>query len=272
MFKYIITLSLFFTTSVAYTQNIYSALHLNDERFDKRPRPKKIIETDIYDGSNGKTSITSIKTFDNSGMILTEERFNENNQLEAKLIYTNDTTVRLIRSIYIERFNSIINQSQTDYYTYDSNNFLIKVEDKNKGFIFLTTLIKNDAKGHPIEVETLNANGVSYGKELGTYLYDKNRVITSVINNNGKVLSLDTLKISFKIIDTPANNEVYNERGDLISYVSKNIKGNPIHYENKYKYDATGNCIDEEVFKIIIKPNGKLKESFERAYLKRYFY
>src|SRR5690606_18715637 len=80
------------------SQNIYTALHLNVNQDYHTQKPRKIIETNIFFNSSGKQVEKNVKTFDDAGMLLIEERFDENGFLKAKLTYLNDTVNRIILS------------------------------------------------------------------------------------------------------------------------------------------------------------------------------
>jgi hypothetical protein len=253
---------------------MYTILHLNENREYKTVKPKKVIETiTFYDPSGTKTE-KNIKVFDNSGMLLTEERFDENGTLTAKLTYVNDTTKRLILERVLERWNSFGNSKETAYYVYDTDNFLILVEDKNKnGTTINRSEIKNNEKGNPIEFSGFDRNGNFYGKETATYFYDKNKVKISVVSNDGNIVSTDTIKISFKdSFKYKEDKETYNDRGDLTEYSSKNFNGTFTTYKEEYQYDIAGNCIENKIHEVIMKPNGKQKLKLKNDYKMDYFY
>ena len=273
IFKYIFLFV--FSTTIAHSQNIYSALHLNDQSDYKTKRPKKIIEISTFYNKSGKEIDTSIKTFDSSGMLLKEQRHGDNGNINRISENVNDTARHIILAIKVESVNKTLGQSIDDmHFTYDANNFLIRVEHKNKsGVTYLRSEITNNDRGYPIELTTFNANGEPYGKEVGTYLYDKNTVITSVISNTEKVLSTDTMKISFKPIGSLRDeNEMYNDRGDVIRYTNKNLNGTKTIYQEEYQYDSFGNCIDAKIYTLTTKPNEKQKLKLNRDFQKQYFY
>lgn len=256
------------------SQNIYSALQLNAEREYKTKRPKKIIETNTFFNTSGKQVDKNIKTFDNSGMLLTEERYDDNGTLKARLTYTNDTVHRIKLTRIFERWTQFGYSKETAFYTYDTNFFLIATTDKdaNGNIIRQTNLICND-KGHPIELSLFDGNGNSFGKETATYLYDKNKVVTSVVSNDGNVLSSDTVKISF--IDArnfPTTNEVYNTNGDLTNWTRQNFNGSETIFEEEYAYDSFGNCTENKIFKVTVKGNGKRKRESDKIFRKEYSY
>jgi hypothetical protein len=187
-----LTLILFLTllSGLAKSQNIYSALQLNAEREYKTKRPKRIVETNTFFNSSGKHVDKAIEVFDDAGMLLTEERYDDNGTLKSRLTYTNDTVHKIKLSRVFERWTQFGYSKETAFYTYDKNFFLIGTTDKdeNGNVLRQTNLLFND-KGHPIELSLFDGNGNSFGKETATYLYDKNRVVTSVVANDGRLLS-----------------------------------------------------------------------------------
>jgi hypothetical protein len=263
-----------FLSGLVRSQNIYSALQLNAEREYKTQKPKKIIETNIFFNSSGKQVDKNIKTFDDAGMLLTEERYDENGILKSRLTYTNDTVHRIKMSRVFERWTQFGYSKETAFYTYDKNFFLVGTSDKdaNGNVIRQTNLVCND-KGHPIELLLFDVKGNPFGKETATYLYDKNKVVTSVVANDGRVLSVDTVKINFTSASKfPGDNEVYNVSGDLTSWARRNLNGSETIFEEEYIYDNFGNCTENKIFKVSVKGNGKRKRENDRIFKKEYFY
>lgn len=106
-------------------------------------------------------------------------------------------------------------------------------KDANGNVIRQTNLICND-KGHPIVLLLFDGNVNLFGKEIATYLCEKNKVVKSVVSNDGRVLSTDTIKISFtQASNFPSENEVYNANGDLINWTRRNFNGNETIFEEE---------------------------------------
>jgi len=276
MRKLTIIILLIFISSYAISQSIYTAIQLNQEREYKTKKPKKIVETNIFYNSNGIKTDKSIKTFDDSGMLLTEERYNESGELTARLIYTNDTINKLKLSRSFERWSKFGYSKETAYYEYDTNNFLVSMTDKNANeqITFVSKVLCN-TKGDPIELLLFDGNGNSYGKEVATYYYDRNLVITSVISNVGKTLSNSTMKINYeRAYLFPNNSEVYNDKSDLI--IVRGIDSNGVATEKiseeEYVYDGYGNCTENRIYKVTVKKNGKEIRRIDRIFKKQYTY
>lgn len=261
-------------SGLAKSQNIYSALQLNAEREYKTKRPNKIVETNTFFNSSGKQVEKAVKIFDDAGMLLTEERYDGNGTLESRLTYTNDTIHRIKLSRIFERWTQFGYSKETAFYTYDKNFFLVGTTDKdeNGNVLRQTNLVCND-KGHPIELVLFDGNGNSFGKETATYLYEKNKVVKSVVANDGGVLSSDTIKISFlEASKYPADNEVYNANGDLTNWTRRNLNGHETIFEEEYSYDSFGNCTEDRIYKVTVKANGKRKRENDRIFKKEYIY
>jgi hypothetical protein len=265
-------LSLF--SGLAKSQNIYSALQLNAEREYKTKRPKKIVETNTFFNSSGKQVDRNIKTFDEAGMLLTEERYDDNGSLEARMTFINDTVHRIILIENFESWTQFGYSREAAFYNYDSNFYLTGTtyKDANGNIIRQANLVCNE-KGHPIELTLFDGNGNSFGKETAKYLYDKNKVVTSVVSNDGRILSSDTIKISFtQASKFPADKEIYNINGDLISWTRRNLNGTETIFEEEYTYDSFGNCLENIIFKVTVKGNGKRKREKDRIFRKEYSY
>jgi len=145
-------------------------------------------------------------------------------------------------------------------------------KDANGNVIRQTNLVSNE-KGHPIELSLFDGNGSSFGKETATYLYDKNKVVTSVVSNDGRVLSSDTVKISFTQANKfPLDNEGYNASGDLTNWTRRSLNATETIFEEEYSYDTFGNCTENKIFKVTVKGNGKRKRESDRIFRKEYTY
>jgi hypothetical protein len=255
-------------------QNIFTALHLNDDIEYRGRNPKKIVETNIFFTSKGKKVNKSWKIFDSAGMLLSEERFDDDGNVEARLNYVNDTVHKIILSRVFERWTAIGISRETAYYQYDQDFFLTGITEKDKmGNLFQVTRMECNKNGHPVELMLFDGNGNLYGKEIATYLYDRNQVVSTVISGDGRKLSTDTMKISFKNANKfQLENEVYNESGDLLSSTNFNYNGSQRIYEYEYEYDSYGNCLEERIYKIIVQSNGKRKRERDRIFKKVFSY
>jgi hypothetical protein len=153
MRKLTIILILTFLSGYAISQSLYTALQLNQEIEFKTKKPKKIVEINTFYNTNGIQINKNVKTFDESGMLLTEERYDESGERTARLIYTNDTVNRLTLSRSFEKWSKFGYSKETAYYEYDTNNFLVSMTDKNSNdqITFVSKVLCN-AKGDPIEL------------------------------------------------------------------------------------------------------------------------
>lgn len=274
MKKYSLIILLFFYNYFAYSQNIYSALRLNQDRDYKTEKPKKIIETNTFYNSFGKTVEKSNKIYNASGMLLIEERFDETGKLNARLSYENDTINKLKLSRTFERWNQLGYSKEIAVYSYDKNNILIRTIDKDaKGNILYISNLVNNEQGDPVELFLFDGRGNSYGKETAKYYYDRNEVETSVVSNDGKILSSDTMKIRYKAPEPLQKDTVFNnENGDNIRWTSTNLNGTETIYEAEYLYDSHRNCTVEKIFIVTEKKGGKKKKKIARIFKKEYTY
>lgn len=263
-----------FIGNLANSQNICTALHLNLDREYKTRKPKKIIETNTFYNTSGTQIDKNIKTFDEAGMLLIEERYNESGTLKARLTYTNDTTNRLKLTRTFENWNQFGFSKETAFYNYDTNNFLTSIIDKDaNGNILRQSLHLCNDKGYPIQLSLFDGNGNSFGKEIAIYFYDNNKVVTSVVSNDGRTLSTDTIKYNFNKNNlSPKNKENHNVNGDLVNWTSRNFKGEETIYEEEYSYDSFGNCIENRIYKVTIKRNGNKKRKRDRIFKKDFTY
>src|SRR6266487_5588376 len=166
MLKFTTLLLLTLSTTLSFAQNIYSALHLNENREFKFGKPAQIIETNTFYSLNNTQVDKNIKTFDNSEMLLTEERYDESGKLKAKLTYINDTIKHLKLQRIFERWTNLGYSKETAIYAYDNQNFLTRITDvdANGNTIRVSEHVNNN-KGNPIELHLYDGNGSLYGIE-----------------------------------------------------------------------------------------------------------
>lgn len=269
------TVLLLLLSAAANAQNVYSALHFKENRDYKTTIPKKINATNIFYGQHGKDTKKEILVFDAAGMPLTEERYDKDGILNTKFSYTNDTTLKLRIADIVETWHPAMGQQVAyRYYTYDSNNALIAIIEKNAaGMVTGQTKMTCNEKGLPVELTTYSGNGQPFGTETAHYFYDQNKAVTAVLSNDGAILSTDTMKISF--VDAhlyPEADEAYNAQGDLIRYTSKNLNGTVNYYECEYEYDTHGNCSEKRIYLITKRKDKSDKRKADRVFKKEYTY
>lgn len=274
MYKFIQLILLLTACISAKSQNIYSALHLNGEREYKTKRPKIIVQTNIFYNEEDKQTLKEVHSFDVSGMLINEERFDEDGSLNVRLVFSNDTVNRTVLSSTFERWTKFGYTKELTSYEYDSAKFLIRIVTKNEKDKILTSAeIINNEKGHPIEMVIFDESGSSFGKEIANYFYEKNEYVASVLTNDDKVLSSDTNKISYKNAYKFQNQkDKFNEHGDEVKWASKNFNGTETNFEEEYTYDEFGNCTENKIFKVRYKTNGKSKREIDRIFKKKYTY
>ncbi len=241
-------------------QNIYSALHHNENREYKFGKPSEIRETNTFYSPHTQVE-KNIKVFDGSGMLSVETRYDETGGLKAKLTYLNDTVRHLSLQRIMERWTNIGYTKETSIYSYDSQNFLVRIVDVDaKDNIITISEIVNNNKGNPTDLHLYDGSGRPYGVENAEYFYEKNMAVTSILSKDGRKLSTDTLKINF------------NMDRDSLSYSSKNPDGSKTLFEVEYIYDGIGNRIDEKIYKVTVKRNGKKKRDLDRHFQKQIVY
>ena len=273
MTKSIVLLLLLSVSTICYSQSLYTALHMNDGREYKLGKPKQIIEENTFYSATHTETAKNIKVFDATGMLLTEERYTQDGILTAKLTYINDTARHRTRSRIFERWLKYGRSKDIAAYQYDEHGFLTGSIDSNaNGKIIDIVKIVNNSKGNPIELVLLDANNNPLGKETAEYDYDKNTVIRSVFKNDGTTVSSDTSKIRFDVITSSDDKNNYNQYNDALSYSTKNSNGSVNLYECEYQYDKTGNWIEQKIYKITLKPNGKKERQLDRLFKREITY
>ena len=227
----IISVLLFCSVELIFAQSISSAIHHNDSfkpDLRKHIRVKKIIQETIFFNSKGQEIEKTEIVLNDSNRIVTENRFNESYNRTTRLYVKYDSTQVRSISRRIDINQPYISNSNTAYYEFDHNGFLIKITDKNKDVTFRITTIVNNEKGDPIKLEVFE-NSIFYGGETAEYDYENNIVKTTYYDANGKVISVNTGIIDYTISDSKG---LINDYGDL-------IESDLFKFE--YKYDKKGN-------------------------------
>jgi hypothetical protein len=159
--------------------------------------------------------------------------------LEARLTYTYDTSGLHSLAREFERWTKLGYSSETAFYEYDSNWYLMKVTDKtDNGMTIQETILTNNEMGNPTKLELFDGNRNTYGIELATYDYAANKAYTEVRDNRGNSLSRDTITINFEIKVESGNK--YNVNGDV-------VESSKYFYE--YEYDDFGNWTTMKIFR-----------------------
>ncbi|MFT4221800.1 hypothetical protein [Dysgonomonas sp.] len=250
--------------------NIYTILHLNEKDYDYKTKiPKEVYETrKSYNSDKTYTSKTT-KYYDASGMLEREDRFNSDGDLESFLTYVNDTVNRIKLSRTYVHLGKYTKKQETAEYIYN-NGQLVKVLDKDKNQnIYFTTEIRNDSKGNPIVIYGYSSNGSLYGRETAEYNYENNTVITSVFSNDSKLLST---KVNWITFENTKKDCFYNENKDLIKWKYINLNNKETLYEAEYEYDKSGNIIEEKIYKVTLKPDGKREKKIDKNNKRKYKY
>ena len=271
MTKSIVLLLLLSVSTICYSQNLYSALHMNDSREYKFGRPKRIIEENTFYSSHTEIA-KNIKVFDAAGMLLTEERYTRDGILTAKLTYINDTTRHLKLSRIFESWLKYGRSKEIAVNQYDEHGFLTATIDSTAhGKLINVAKIVNNSKGNPVELVLFDANNNPLGKETAKYDYDKNTVVTAVFKSDGTKLSSDTSKIRFDATSS-YDKSTYNQYNDVLSYSTTNSNGSVNLYECEYQYDKTGNWIEQKIYTIKLNPDGKKDRKLDRLFKREITY
>jgi hypothetical protein len=271
--KLLILFILFLGSQQLQAQNIYWALHLNDNTEYKKAKPKKIIETGTYNITTQPRNTRSIVLFDDAGRILSREYNNLEDKYTVTTRFVYDTVRNIVLSCSEESKSHIRTLTNTTHFEYDSNLHLVRIfyrDESNK--LIRITQITNNEKGHPVQLVELDSNGVQILMETAVYNYEKNRVAMSVFSKDGKEYSSSALRIDRTIASqVPEVYEKYNEQGDLIAYQGKISDGTTLPFEVDIIYDEKGNWKERKHYEII-SPYGKKERVLSSVYRREYFY
>ena len=254
-------------------QNIYTALHHNRNYPLKSGKPSVITTFSTSYGPGSDSEEKSVSMYDAAGMLVNEKRYNKEGQHTFTRDCINDTSRKLIMinvTTSYSRFGVMVDSS---FSTYDENGFLIRDTDKSgSGNITTVSIIRNNEKGHPVELTLYDRLGNPYGVETATYNYEKNYYVRSNYNNQGVLLNTDTNRIDY---DKPAGHydskELRNDRGDAVYYITTYLK-KFVEREIEYKYDMRGNWIEQKLYNVRTNSAGKKKRSLVTKYKREIVY
>lgn len=261
----IVLLNIVFASSITsvYAQNIYSALQHDRSEEVRNKVPLEIIEENTFHNSNEKEVHKNRKRLNKSKKVVVEERFSQEGKIGARITYTYDSTGMHSLTRKFERWTDIGYSSETAFYEYDANWFLITVTDQtDKGSILQQAILTNNENGHPVKLQFYDENGSPVRLETAVYDYGAKKVYTEVLNRQGISVLKDTLAINtdsnsnifFDLKNNTKN--TYNKRGDILQSTE---------YSYEYEYDHAGNWITMRVFKFV-QNDRKIDRVFKRKF------
>lgn len=245
---------LFFFNINIYSQSTQTSLNFgknNDFHSDKIVSETTTNRT-FYNHSGTIERVKEVKSYNTRNNIITELRYDEDNNLKQRLTRIYDSTETRCLARKFENWHRYLGHSiETAIYTYDSKGFLINASDKNqKGQIYRQTNFINNDNGDPIEIINFNGEEI-IGKEKNEYDYSKNEVIIKYFNKNDELVSSQTSTIDYSKVNP--DDVIVNEHGDIIKSAT---------YETEIKYDKFGNWIKE---KHSVIRNSKLTKQSEAS-------
>ncbi|MCR4034052.1 MULTISPECIES: hypothetical protein [Flavobacterium] len=252
LFNWIQFLIIILFNITSHSQSTLSSLNKKNNDFHSEKIVLETITNTTFYNSSGTIEYTKeITSYNTQNNVLTELRYDGNNNLKQRLTRTYDSTGNVCTARKFENWHPYLGHTiEVASYKFDSKGFLIHTNDKNqKGQIFRYTDFINNDKGDPIELVNYNGNQM-IGKEKNEYDYDKNEVIIKYFNQNDELVNTQTSTIDYSKI---SSGDIVNEYGDIIKSAT---------YEMEIKYDKFGNWIKKKYSKI---KNGKLVKQSETS-------
>ena len=255
---------------------IIDALHLNEELDYRNKRPLVIVEKNInYNWKKEEIHDKIIKTYDQSGLLLTFEFYGDAVNLFSRISYVNDTLNRLKVLRVVEVLRKDGYYKETSIYSYDIRNFLQKISDldSNGNVIRKSKLICNE-KGHPVELSLFDKMDKLIAKEKAEYIYNRNKVIRSLELNERPVIgAIDSSKISITNESKYLfDDEVFNNMGDKINWMGDYIFEGKRYYEREYTYDNFGNWVESKIYRITVDKNRELYKELKSIITRQFTY
>ena len=214
----------------------------------------KVTTTSIYYSEDKTEKKKEIIYLNDNFYEVKGEYFNSTDEMIGS--FTNDliNDSLILERIRISKIPYLGLESVKIKYFYDHNNYLTRKEKyDNKKQLIEVVHLDNDDYGNPIK---LVLNNGEYGYELARYNYSENKLISSVYNSAGKLLSENSSKINFKLKDS---NYQYDEYGNSI------FDGK---YFFVYKYDKLNNWVKKTRYLLLNNSKVKNAEFIRKIYYK----
>ena len=226
----------------SYSQTIFTALS-QDRDYDLRSIPivSEVTSDITYFRNDGIETKKEKSEYNKNNKLTNELRYNQEGNLSARLTIVYDSTKTRKTSNKFETWNPVVGHSvEISDFIYDSNNYLIKIIDKNKfGTPFRTSTYENDNMGNPVKLILEKPKFGIVGFEIAKYNYDNNTVTISLLDKNSNVINSYTGRVNFS--ERKFSDLIYNEFGDLIKTQ---------YTEYAYKYDKNSNWVKRTQYQL----------------------
>lgn len=259
-----------FVTINTYSQSIYSILR--QEWIKNDSTIEKIIETTTNYNPSSPEILKSTYHFDSKGLQIKRDDYNEDGTIKARLKYHYDSDEYLISRTFENWINIIGYQIDSAIYKYDSTG-LISIYSYDSSGLLKTYAIIENKYNFPINLVSYYPNGNVIGIEKATYVFEINRAFISVYNKSGFQIGKPTEHpISFeKEKEIDFSSKKYNEKGDLIEYLTKRCYAceDYVTYQIEYKYNKNNHWIRETRY--LIENNKRKKTKLIKRKIKYRF-
>lgn len=246
-----ITIFFLFVTISTYSQSISSILRQEWKKNDNSI--EKIIETTTNYNPSNSEKLKKTYYFDSRGLQTKREDYNEDGTIKARLQYYYNSDENLISRTFESWINIVGYQIDSAVYKYDSTGLISIYNYDGSGLLKTYAIIENIC-GFPIMLVSYYPNGNVIGIEKAAYFFETNRAFISVYNRSGLQIGKPTEhSISLKKDkEISLSNKKYNEKGDLIEYISKRCYSceDFVTYQIEYKYNKHNHWIRESRYLI----------------------
>ena len=250
---------LFFTTRVS-GQSIYSTLHVNEERDLHNGQAYKIIKKLVLITSQGKEVRKEVTEYDRHGLPSATWFYNGRGKVSSIYRFRYDTARRVLLETRISESEPEfpVRKVRTEYYYHNSRSPVLICYFDSANNVLSEVMLTNNSLGLPEELRLYEPVGNMMGVEKATYLPEENKAVVAVQNAAGRILSKDTMKISFRDahrFSDPAFR--YNSRGDIVSATATWPDGSRHEKEFHYTYDKMGNWTEQKIYDAAYTQSGK---------------
>jgi hypothetical protein len=256
------------------SQTIVWVLNLNEKHEYKGGKPKKIIDSTAYNISTNVQKTTTIKYFDDAGLLSYSEYEHITGGYTVITKYLYDTLSHRVLAHHIEHKGHPASNRSSINFEYDEKQHVKRIvhKDSAERITQITNMLSNE-KGHPVQLVQIDSNGVQFWKEIAVYDYAKNRVHITAYSANGNVAFANSFPISFKDASKFPDDKgeyKYNEHGEVIAYPGK-MNGVAANFEVDRIYDKRGYPVVYKIYEVIT-PNGKKERVLVTVNKLEYFY
>lgn len=267
LFTFILLLLTGLAASAQLIFNYYTATHKGNF---KTKTPKLIHQRTVtFYEEYAEQEIADLH-FDSTGLQTEKIVYGDSGKITGSMIWHFGEPGKQLKYIAGNVWNAGKLSSDSALYHYDHNGFLSEViikDDQNT--LLRQAMITCDSSGNHIEASFYDNRGKLLSTEQAQYLPEINKLVIRVTKADGSPPRTDSVVISNgDAAKFAAAGDTYNEQGDLIRTENYTPFKGKATLEISYLYDAYGNVVQLDMYKVKGKGRRETREAHVTIYRK----